>query len=79
MAEFFIQKVRKDDNKVIIGVRTLKNQFSTLEVVKSINDGNIFFVLNKVDGMRVAVYKERFIRSYKDGKWNNNLDELPEF
>jgi len=78
MGTFYIQRVRHDENDVILAVRTMKNTFETKEVVKMINSGDTFFVLNE-NGPRVGVYAEKFIRSYKDGKWTNNLDELPEF
>lgn len=79
MGEFFIQKVKHDSNEVIIAVKTLKYQLSTQDVVNMINSGDIFFVLNKQDGTRVGIYAKKFIRSYRDKKWNNNLDNLPKF
>ena len=78
MATYYIQKVKHDSEKVIIGVKTMKNEWKTIEVVESINAGNEFFVLNS-SGPKVGVYKEKFIRSYANEQWNDNLDNLPEY
>ena len=78
MAKYFIQKVRKDDNDVIIKVKTMRNEFETIQVVRMINSRDEFFVINS-QGPRVGVYAKKFIRSYRDNEWDNNLDELPLF
>ena len=72
------QNFSRIQENVIIGVKTVKNEWKTIEVVKSINAGNKFFVLNS-SGPRVGVYKEKFIRSYANDLWNDNLDNLPEY
>jgi len=81
MTEYFIQKVRKDDNDNIIKVKTRYNEFSTSEVVQMIESKQHTFFVEE-GRVLVGIYPrngKKYIRSYKDGYWNNNLDNLPLF
>jgi len=81
MTEYFIQRVRKDDSDNIIKVKTRFNEFSTSEVVQMIESNQHKFFVEE-GRVPVGIYPrngKKFIRSYKDGYWNNNLDNLPVF
>lgn len=76
----YITHVRKDENNNIIAVKTYDLVLTTLQVVERINKLiDSFYVKEGVTEIPVGVYKERWIRTYKDDKWTNNLDNLPRF
>ncbi len=82
--KYFIRKVRKDDEGDIIAVKTRSEKvFSTQQVVQMIEGKRDIFVVEiRNTEVYVGVVKgenKKFIRTHKDGKWTNNLDELPEF
>lgn len=78
--ERYITHVRKNDQDNIIAVKTIELVLTTLNVVERINKKIDKFYVKK-DSIKVAVgvYKEKWIRTYADGKWTNNLDNLPQF
>ena len=76
----YITHVRKDDNDNIIAVKTYELILTTPQVVERIKKRvDNFYV--EVDSAKVSigVYKEKWIRTYADNKWTNNLDNLPRF
>tara|TARA_Y100000310_G_scaffold79677_1_gene76347 strand:- start:3389 stop:3628 length:240 start_codon:yes stop_codon:yes gene_type:complete len=76
----YITHVRKDEDGNIIAVKTYDLILKTLEVVKRINNKiDSFYVKEGSTEIKVGVYKEKWIRTYKDNKWTNNLDNLPLF
>ncbi len=79
--KYFIEKVRKEDG-VIIRVKTLSDEFSVGEVVKHI-ENNIKFVVkvgNDEIPVRVVLREgKKYIRTFKDEKPTNNLENLPLF
>ncbi|MBT4376476.1 DUF3892 domain-containing protein [archaeon] len=76
----YITHVRKDDKDNIIAVKTYELTLTILEVVERINqEVDKFYVPLDLINVSVGVYKERWIRTYADGKWTNNLDNLPSF
>lgn len=78
MTTYYIQRVRKDDNDNIIAVKTTHGEFTTTQVVSMIKANHMFFVKDS-NGPRVGIYRERFIRSYANNEWDDNLDNLPSF
>lgn len=81
MTDYYIQKVRKDEKDNIIRVKTRYNEFSTSEAVKMIESNEHKFYVEE-GKVPVGVYPrngKKYLRSYKDGYWNNNLDNLPLF
>lgn len=76
----FITNVRKDEKDNIIAVKTYDLVLTTSQVVERINKNiDSFFVNVNGKEIPVGVYKEKWIRTYADGYWNNNLDNLPRF
>ncbi len=76
----FITHVRKDQKDNIIAVKTYEVSLTTLQVVEKINKQiDSFFVKEGTTEIQVGVYDKVWIRSYADGKWTNNLDNLPRF
>jgi len=81
MTDYFVQKVRKDENGNIIKVKTRFNEFSTLKVVEMLESKQHRFFVEK-GRISIGVYPRggrKYLRSYKDGYWDNNLDNLPLF
>lgn len=75
-----ITHVRKDDQDNIIAVKTINLALHTHQVVELINKNlGYFYVAEGFNQIPVGVYKEKWIRSYADGIWTNNLDNLPRF
>ena len=82
MANYFIEKVRKDDDGDIIKVKTVHSEFTTKEVIEKIEAGDNFFVMEGETKINVEVVSregKKYIRTFKDGKETNNLDNLPTF
>ena len=83
MTTYYIQKVRKNDDGDIIVVKTLYNEFTREEVIEKIKSKKHFFVVQDGDSkITVEVIPregKEYIRTVKDGKETNNLDELQEF
>ena len=76
----YITHVRKDSEDRIIAVKTRQLILKTLEVVQKINSKEeSFYVFVNNSEISVGVYKEKWIRTYSDGKWTNNLNNLPRF
>ncbi len=76
----YITHVRKDEKDNIVAVKTYDLTLTTLEVVERINKKiDLFCVKDGTKEISVGVYKEKWIRTYADGYWNNNLDNLPRF
>ena len=76
----YMTHVRKDENDNIIAVKTYDLTLTTIQVIERINKQvDSFFVKEGITEIPVGVYKERWIRTYADGKWANNLDNLPSF
>ena len=76
----YITHVRKDDQERIIRVKTYEVELGTSEVVNKINSKeDSFFVKVDSSEIPVEVYKEKWLRTYSDGKWTNNLDNLSRF
>ena len=76
----YIIFVRKDEKDNIIAIKTYETILTTLQVVERINKRiDSFYVKDGTTEIQVGVYNERWIRTYKDGKWTNNLDNLPKF
>ncbi|MEK6833125.1 MAG: DUF3892 domain-containing protein [Nanoarchaeota archaeon] len=83
MAKYYIQRVRKDKDDNITRVQTMRSEFSTQEVVEMIEESKGFFVVQEgATEVEVKLYPregKKFIRTWKDGEWKNNLDNLPTF
>ncbi|MHA1874292.1 MAG: DUF3892 domain-containing protein [Candidatus Heimdallarchaeaceae archaeon] len=82
ITKYTIQKVRRDKDGDIIAVKTLYNIFTTEEVVRMIEEGHKFVVNVSGEEIEVGVVKresKKYIKTFRDGKKINNLDELPEF
>ena len=76
----YITHVRKDEKDNIIAVKTYELVLTTLRVVERIkNEIDNFYVKIDSNEVSVGVYKEKWIKTYADGKWTNNLDNLPIF
>jgi len=76
----YITHVRKDDKDNIIAVKTYEITLTTLQVVERIKkEIDRFCVKVGPREVPVGIYRERWIRTHADGKWTNNLDNLPTF
>ena len=76
----FVTHVRKDTQGNIIFIKTIETTLNTLEAVNRINKLiDYFYVSDGFSEVAVAVYDEKWLRTHADGKWTDNLDNLPRF
>lgn len=76
----FITHVRKDNQNNIIAVKTIELALHTHEVISMIkNQNNLFFSWDGINSAQVGVYDGKWIRSYANNKWTDNLNRLPRF
>ncbi len=83
MTKYYITHTRKDDEGDIIKVKTTHSEFTTGKVIEIIEgERDSFFVEDGTDEIPVNVIQgenKKYIRTVKDGKETNNLDNLPDF
>ncbi len=83
MTKYFIKKVRKNDEGDIEAVKTRSTEFTIQEVIEKIESGQHFFVVedgtSEIPVEVISREGKKYIRTVKDGKETNNLDELPPF